>query len=72
MEGKTLMQEIEEALKKRAFGYTYEETEIIATKNGTPTKVKKTTKVVPPDVQALYLLTRMEEKRRQEEKESGK
>lgn len=53
---------VEEALLKRALGYEYEETEIIATRNGKNTKVKKIKKVVPPDVNALYLLLKITKK----------
>ena len=44
---------VEEALLKRALGYEYEETEIIATKEGKSSKVKKTKKTIPPDVTAI-------------------
>lgn len=44
---------VEEALLKRALGYEYEETEIIATKEGRSSKVKKTKKIIPPDVTAI-------------------
>lgn len=44
---------VEEALLKRALGFEYEETEIIATKEGKTSKVKKTKKVIPPDVTAI-------------------
>jgi transposase-like protein len=44
---------VEDALLKRALGYEYEETEIIATKDGKTSKVKKTKKVIPPDTTAI-------------------
>jgi hypothetical protein len=53
---------IEKALLKRALGYEYEETEIIATRDGKNTRVKKIKKVVPPDVNALYLLLKITKK----------
>lgn len=44
---------IKEALIKRAKGYEYEEIEVTATKDGKPLKVKRTTRHVPPDVNAI-------------------
>lgn len=44
---------VEQALLKRALGYEYEETEIIASKDGKNSKVKKTKKVIPPDTTAI-------------------
>lgn len=44
---------IREALLKRAYGYEYEEKEIIASRNGKPEKMKITKKHVPPDLQAV-------------------
>lgn len=44
---------VEQALLKRALGYEYEETEIVASKDGKTSKVKKTKKEVPPDTTAI-------------------
>jgi hypothetical protein len=55
-----LNSKVEEALLKAALGYEYEETEIIATKDGKTSRVKKIKKVVPPDTTAIifWLKTR--------------
>ncbi|KGK88030.1 transposase [Clostridium sp. HMP27] len=55
---------VEDALLKRALGYEYEETEIVATKDGKTSKVKKTKRTVPPDVTAIifWLKNRQPEK----------
>lgn len=58
-----LQQQIDEALQKKAFGFEYEETEIIASKNGQPGKIKKTKRVVPPDTNALYMLIKREKEK---------
>lgn len=47
---------VEQALIKRALGYEYEETEIVASKDGKTSKVKKTKKEVPPDTNAIIFL----------------
>lgn len=44
---------VEDALLKRALGYECEETEIIASRDGKNSKVKKTKKAIPPDVTAI-------------------
>lgn len=44
---------VEQALLKRALGYEYEETEMIASKDGKTSRVKKTKKVIPPDTTAI-------------------
>ena len=51
---------VEEALLKAALGYEYEETEVIASKDGRNSRVKKTKRVVPPDTTAIiyWLKTR--------------
>ncbi len=51
---------LEEALLKVALGYEYEETEMIASKGGKASRVKKIKKVVPPDTTAIifWLKTR--------------
>lgn len=45
-----------EALLKRAYGYEYEEKEIIASRDGKEKKIKVTKKHVPPDMKALALV----------------
>jgi hypothetical protein len=47
---------VEQALIKRALGYEYEETEIVASKDGKTSKVKKTKKEVPADTNAIIFL----------------
>lgn len=51
---------VEEALLKAALGYEYEETEVIASKDGRNSRVKKIKRVVPPDTTAIiyWLKTR--------------
>lgn len=44
---------VEQALLKRALGYEYEETEIVASKDGKTSRVKKIKKEVPPDTTAI-------------------
>jgi hypothetical protein len=44
---------VEQALIKRALGYEYEETEIVASKDGKTSRVKKIKKEVPPDTSAI-------------------
>jgi hypothetical protein len=44
---------VEQALIKRALGYEYEETEIVASKDGKTSRVKKIKKEVPPDTNAI-------------------
>lgn len=52
--------EVEESLFKRALGYDIEETEVVATKDGKPIRVKKVKKHIPGDVRAcrLWLINR--------------
>lgn len=66
LKNKELKVKIEDALLKRALGYEYEETEIVATKDGKNARVKKIKKVVPPDVNALYLLLKITKKNEDE------
>lgn len=66
LKNKELKSKIEDALLKRALGYEYEETEIVATKDGKNARVKKIKKVVPPDVNALYLLLKITKKNEDE------
>ncbi|MDG5852481.1 hypothetical protein [Clostridium beijerinckii] len=47
---------VEQALIKRALGYEYEETEIVASKDGKTSRVKKIKKEVPPDTNAIIFL----------------
>lgn len=44
---------VEQALIKRALGYEYEETEIVASKDGKTSRVKKIKREVPPDTNAI-------------------
>jgi len=59
-EGNDINLKVEEALLKVALGYEYEETEIIASKDGKTSRVRKVKKVVPPDTTAIifWLKTR--------------
>ena len=43
---------VEDSLLKRAMGYEYEETEIVAGQNGKTQRIKKVKKHMPPDVAA--------------------
>lgn len=45
--------DIKEALIKRAYGYEYEDKEVIADSTGRAEKVKITKRHVPPDLKAL-------------------
>jgi len=47
-----------EGLEKRANGYEVEESEIIATKDGKPVRIRKTRRHVPPSIEAAKLLMR--------------
>lgn len=58
-----LKRDLDEALLKRALGYEYEETEIVATKDGKTTRVKKIKKVVPPDTKAIELWYKINRKK---------
>ncbi|EKQ57220.1 MULTISPECIES: hypothetical protein [unclassified Clostridium] len=49
---------VEQALLKRALGYEYEETEIVASKDGKTSKAKKIKKEVPPDTNAIIFWLR--------------
>ena len=49
-------QQVEGSLLKRAMGYDVEETEVIASKDGRPLKVKKTKRHVPASIEACKLL----------------
>lgn len=60
---KGIKNNLNEALLKRALGYEYEETEIIATKDGKTTKIKKVKKVVPPDTKAIELWFKINRKK---------
>ena len=64
--------EVEESLFKRALGYDIEETEVVATKDGKPMRVKKTKKHIPGDVRAcrLWLINR-QSKRWRDRSDSG-
>ena len=44
--------QVENALLKRALGFEYEETEMVASKDGKTTRVKKIKKIMPPDTTA--------------------
>lgn len=48
------------ALLKRAYGYEYEEKEIIASRDGKEKKIKVMKKHVPPDMKALALVRYLE------------
>jgi transposase-like protein len=64
-EGKPVVDsKVEDSLLRRAMGYEYEETKIIATKDGKATRVEKTKKFIPPDVtaQIFWLKNRQPEK----------
>lgn len=50
--------EVEDSLLKRATGYDVEETEVVASKDGRPLRIKKTKKHIPPDVRACRLWLR--------------
>jgi hypothetical protein len=56
--------QVEMSLFKRAVGYEYEETKVIATKDGKAVKVEKTKKHVAPDVtaQIFWLKNRQRQK----------
>ncbi|HIG0360408.1 TPA: hypothetical protein ACX96Z_001997 [Clostridium sporogenes] len=60
---KDIKKSLNDALLKRALGYDYEETEIIATKDGKTTKIKKIKKVVPPDTKAIELWFKINRKK---------
>lgn len=60
---KDLKTNLNDALLKRALGYEYEETEIIASKDGKSTRIKKTRKIVPPDTKAIELWFKINRKR---------
>lgn len=49
--------DLKEALLKKATGYEYEETEITASKDGKSSRVKKTKKHMPPDLNAIKYLS---------------
>lgn len=53
------LRDVEDALYKRISGYEYEETEVIATKDGKPLKIRKTKKHIPPDVNAIALFLKI-------------
>lgn len=55
---------VEDSLLKRALGYEYEETEVTASKDGKPTKIKKTKKFQAADVtaQIFWLKNRQPER----------
>jgi transposase-like protein len=64
-EGKPIIDsKVEDALLRRVLGYEYEETKIIATKDGKAVRVEKIRKFVPPDVtaQIFWLKNRQPEK----------
>ncbi len=68
--------EVEESLFKRALGYDIEETEVVATKDGKPLRVKKVKKHIPGDVRAcrLWLINRQSKRwrdRRDDENPNG-
>jgi hypothetical protein len=50
-------EKVKEALLKRAMGYEYEEKEIIADKTGKPGKIKVIKKHMPPDIEAIKLVS---------------
>ena len=52
--------EVEDSLYKRALGYEIEETEVVASRDGKPLKVKKSKRHIPADVRAcrLWLINR--------------
>jgi hypothetical protein len=54
-------EELQAALLKRALGYDYEEVEMIASKDGKTTKIKKTKKHVPPDINAMKMYLRLKD-----------
>ena len=56
-------QQVEEGLLKRAMGYDVEETEIVASKDGKPIKVKRTKRHVPASIEACKLLMRFRNRR---------
>lgn len=56
-------QQMEECLLKRAMGYDVEETEVVASKDGKPIKVKRTKRHVPASIQACKLLMRFRNRR---------
>ncbi len=59
-----------EAIKKRALGYEYEETQTLIeeTKTGQKKKIVKTKKHIPPDVASCrWLLSKLEPKQELEE-----
>jgi hypothetical protein len=60
---KDLKSNLNDALLKRALGYEYEETEIIASKDGKSARVKKIKRVVPPDTKAIELWFKINRKR---------
>lgn len=59
---KELRNNINDALLKRALGYEYEETEIIASRDGKSSKVKRIKKKVPPDTKAIELWLKINRK----------
>ncbi len=55
-EGKLLPDiDVEDSLLRRAKGYDVEETEVVASKDGRPVRVKKVKKHIPPDVKACRI-----------------
>ena len=56
-------QQVEEGLLKRAMGYDVEETEVVASKDGKPIKVKRTKRHVPASIEACKLLMRFRNRR---------
>ena len=62
--------EVEDSLYKRALGYEVEEAEVIASKDGKPTKVKRVKKHIPGDVTAciFWLKNRQPDKWRRQDK----
>ena len=47
-------EELRDALKKLALGYSYEEREVIAGREGKPERVRVTQKHISPDLKAIH------------------
>jgi len=60
MEKQTSVREdIREALYKRAMGYEVEETKVVVKKDGTPVRIEKTKRHIPPDIKAMFAWQRL-------------
>lgn len=63
--------EVEDSLFKRAIGYEVEEAEVVASKDGRPTRVKKIKRHIPPDVTAAIFWLKNRQPKRWRRGEKG-